>query len=133
MLWPATVIATPDAIAVVRFLRRHHTPCVVIVAGSESMKPVQLSKLSAARTLVAEIRPQAAAKTAAMARERVAVVVIVGSWKGTGGPRDAGSNPVFIPSVAVRRRDPPTLSRHIPRSAVVTGMRAARIAGSRPP
>jgi hypothetical protein len=38
-----TEIALPDWMDVDRSLRSHHTPWVVMVAGTESMKPVQLS------------------------------------------------------------------------------------------
>jgi hypothetical protein len=39
----AMVIALPLAMAVLRSLRRHHVPWVEMVAGIESMNPVQLS------------------------------------------------------------------------------------------
>ena len=42
-LLASMLMASPAAMLVARFLRRHHTPCVLMVAGSESMKPVQLS------------------------------------------------------------------------------------------
>lgn len=42
-LFAAIVMALPLVMAVDRSLRSHHTPWVLIVAGIESMKPVQLS------------------------------------------------------------------------------------------
>ena len=39
----AMVIALPLAIAVLTSLRRHQAPWVAMVAGTVSMKPVQLS------------------------------------------------------------------------------------------
>src|SRR5688572_12403876 len=48
-LLAAMLIAAPAPIAVETSWRRHHTPGVLMWAGSESMKrPSQLSKLSAA-------------------------------------------------------------------------------------
>ena len=42
-LLTVTLIAVPVVRFIDTFLRRHQTPCVETVAGSESMKPVQLS------------------------------------------------------------------------------------------
>src|SRR5690606_20250003 len=49
-LFAAMVIALlpPEPMLVARFPRRHHTPWVAMTAGTESMKPEQLSKDSAA-------------------------------------------------------------------------------------
>src|SRR5690606_40662235 len=47
-LLAAMVMAAPLVIEVETFLRRHHVPWLLIVAGSESMKPTQVLKVSAA-------------------------------------------------------------------------------------
>src|SRR5690606_15296951 len=78
-LFAAMVIALlpPEPMLVARFPRRHHTPWVVMTAGSESMKPEQLSKDSAA--VAGRGAGSRKADRARLARSTVRKLVMVGA------------------------------------------------------
>src|SRR5688572_17020105 len=87
----AIVSAAPELMFVLRFLFRHQVPCVEIVAGSVSMKPVQLSYERAAFASVAD----SAATAASTERQSVERIRNPPGFRWMGG-RAAGRKPTIV-------------------------------------